>query len=111
MGKIVFSAVGSVSAAFMSMVCCSGPLFLAAAGLSGASLAASFRPFRPLFIAGMVVSLWLGFSLLDREDRACESGKPCADPASRRRMRRLLLLATLVSFLFATSPIWAPWLV
>jgi mercuric ion transport protein len=110
-GKIVFSAVGSVSAAFMSMLCCSGPLFLAAAGLSGAGLAAAFRPFRPLFIAGMAVSLWLGFMLLDQEDRACETGKPCANPKSRRRMRTMLVLATVVSFVFATSPIWAPWVV
>ncbi len=111
MGKIVVSAVGSVSAAFMSMLCCSGPLFLAAAGLSGAGLAATFRPYRPLFIAGMAVSLWVGFTLLDREHLACATGKPCADPKSRRRMRKLLMLATVVSFVFATSPIWAPWVV
>ena len=111
MRKIVFSAVGSVGAAFMSMLCCSGPLFLAAAGLSGAGLAATFRPYRPLFLAAMAVSLWLGFTLLDREERACETGKPCADPKSRRRMYRLFMLATLVSFMFASSPIWAPWVV
>ena len=111
MGKIVFSAVGSVGAAFMSMLCCSGPLFLAAAGLSGAGLAAMFRPYRPFFIAGMAVSLWVGFTLLDREHLACATGRPCADPKSRRRMRRLLMLATVVSFVFATSPIWAPWVV
>ena len=107
----MFSAVGSVGAAFMSMLCCSGPLFLAAAGLSGAGLAAAFRPYRPLFLTGMAVSLWLGFTLLDREERACEAGKSCADPKSRRRTHRLFMLATLVSFMFASSPIWAPWVV
>ncbi len=111
MRRVVFSAAGSLGASFASMVCCSGPIFLTAAGLSGAGLAAAFRPYRPLFIGLMAAALWLGFTTLEREDRACEAGKPCADPKVRRRMRTVLWFATAVSFVLAASPVWAPWVV
>jgi mercuric ion transport protein len=93
------------------MVCCSGPVFLAAAGLSGAGLAAAFRPYRPLFIVLMIGALWLGFATLERETRACESGRPCAEAKVRRHMHTVLWIATTVSFMLAASPVWAPWVV
>ena len=51
--------------------------------------------------------LLLGFWLLDREEKkACEPGRPCADPAVRRRMKIVLWGATIVSVIFATYPRW-----
>ena len=110
MRKITVPALGGVGAAFASMLCCSGPVFLAAAGLSGAGLA-TLRPYRPFFLGAAAVSLWLGFTLLERQERACEAGVPCASPRVRRRARTLLWLATALSVLLAASPLWAPWVV
>jgi hypothetical protein len=40
------------------------------------------------------------------EKRECVPGKPCADPAVRRRMKIILWLATGVAVMFATFPRW-----
>jgi len=98
------------------MLCCTGPLVLAAAGVSGAGLAA-ITPFRPLFVVLAFVSLWAGFQALDRmssraapiedgDQDACEPGMPCADPRTRRRMRNALWVATALTVVFTTSPLW-----
>lgn len=115
-GRAYLAAGGGVSAAFGSMLCCTGPIVLAAAGVSGAGLA-TIAPFRPLFVVLAFVSLWGGFQALDRmskpavpiedgEQGACEPGKPCADPSTTRRMRNVLWAATALTVVFATSPLW-----
>ena len=49
----------------------------------------------------------LGFWLVDREERkACEPGKPCADPRTRGRMKIMLWTATAIAVLSATFPSW-----
>ncbi|HUG39931.1 MAG TPA: mercuric transporter MerT family protein [Longimicrobiales bacterium] len=98
---------GGVGAAFASALCCAGPLLALAAGVSGAGFAATFDPLRPWFLGATAAFLLLGFWMLDREERkACQPGKPCADPRTRRRTKIMLWIATAVAVLFATFPRW-----
>lgn len=109
-GKSFLAAGGGVAAAFASALCCAGPLLAVAAGVSGAGIASTFEPLRPYFLAGTAGLLGTGFYLIRREERkACEPGKPCADPAVRRRMKRALWAATAIAVIFAGFPIWSAW--
>lgn len=104
--KAALPGLGGVVAAVGSAVCCAGPVVAVSLGVSGAGLSA-FEPYRPYFLGAASAFLVLGFSLLDREEKAaCEPGKPCADPAVRRRMKVLLWIATGVAVVFATFPSW-----
>jgi mercuric ion transport protein len=107
--KPYLAAGGGISAAFASMLCCTGPLVLAAVGVSGAGLA-SIAPFRPVFVILAFVALWAGFQALERQERAgdeaCETDEPCASPEARRRMRTILWLATALTVVFTTSALW-----
>ena len=103
---LLFGA-GGIGTAFASALCCAGPLIAIAAGVSGAGLASTFEPLRPWFLGATAAFLLLGFWLVDREERtACEPGKPCADPRTRRRMKITLWIATAVAVLFSTFPSW-----
>jgi mercuric ion transport protein len=105
--KAAGPAAGGVVAAFVSALCCAGPVLAVAIGVSGAGLAARFEPLRPYFLAATGFFLVLGFWLLHREEqKACEPGKPCADPRVRRFMRITLWTATAVAAIFATFPSW-----
>lgn len=111
MGKPILAAVGGVTAAVASALCCAGPLVAVLLGLSGAGLASTFEPLRPFFLVGAALSLGGGFARLRREERnACEPGKPCADPGVRRRMRLLLWIATGIAMVFAAFPWWSRFL-
>ncbi len=77
-------------------------------GVSGAGSAA-FLPYRPLFILGAVGMLWLGHSLLEKEERECEADRLCGNPAVRRRMRNALWIATALVFILGTSATWIHW--
>jgi mercuric ion transport protein len=104
--KAALPGVGGVFAAAGSAVCCAGPIVAVSLGVSGAGLAA-FQPFSPYFLAATAAFLVLGFWLLHREEKAsCEVGKPCADPAVRRRMKIVLWVATAFAVVLATSPKW-----
>lgn len=99
--------LGGIGAAFGSLLCCTGPLVLASAGLSGAALS-GFLPYRPFFVVAAIGLLWLAFHLVEREDAAaCEPGAACASPATRRRVRGLLWVSVAVSLVFLSSPLWA----
>ncbi len=105
--KTFLAAIGGVSAALVSALCCAGPLVAVTLGVSGAGLSATFEPFRPYFLAGTALFLGFGFFMVHREEqKACEPGKPCAEPNVRRRMKIMLWIATGVAILFATYPRW-----
>ena len=108
-GKVLFSSIGGVTASFVSMLCCTGPLIMASIGVSGAGLSV-LRPYRPIFLVITGVSLYLAYYMMDREEkRACEPDQVCADPRTRRRMKWTLWIMTGVAFVFASSPRWAQW--
>lgn len=105
--KAAGPAVGGVAAAFVSALCCAGPVLAVAVGVSGAGLATTFEPFRPYFLVATGLFLLLGFWLLHREEqKACEPGRACADPRVRRMMRITLWTATVLAVVFATFPSW-----
>lgn len=106
----IMSATGAaVAAAVGSALCCAGPLVAVSLGLSGAGLASTFEPLRPYFVAGTGLALAAGHWGLHREERsACEPGKPCADPRTRRRMRWTLWIATAIAAVLVTFPYWFP---
>ena len=104
--KATLPGVGGVLAAAGSALCCAGPVVAVSLGVSAAGLSA-FEPYRPYFLGATAGFLVLGFWLLDREEKAaCVPGKPCADPAVRRRMNVMLWIATVVAVIFATFPSW-----
>jgi mercuric ion transport protein len=73
-------------AAILASTCCLGPLVLVALGLSGAWIGNLTRlePYRPVFIAGAVVSLFFAGRRIFRPVRDCQPGKMCAVPGTRR---------------------------
>lgn len=104
--KVVVPGTGGVLAAFGSALCCGGPVIALSLGVSGAGLSA-FEPYRPYFLGATASFLFLGFVLLDREEKAaCVPGRPCADPAVRRRMKITLWSATVLAVILATFPRW-----
>ena len=116
MNKTILSGFGGLTAAFGSMICCTGPLVLASLGLSGAALS-TWRPWRPLFVVVSLGLLILAFQMVgDAGTADCEIGDedgddecaPCADPARNRRTRLWLYALAALSFLLLISPRWAP---
>jgi mercuric ion transport protein len=106
--KALLAAGGGVAAAVGSALCCAGPLVAVFLGLSGAGLSATFEPFRPYFVAATGLFLGLGFVAVRRENRqACQPGQLCVSPAARRRMKRLLGIATGIAVPLVTFPWWS----
>lgn len=109
LGKILFSGIGGLTASFVSMLCCTGPLLMASIGLSGAGLSV-FLPYRPIFLIITAVFLYLAYYLMDKEEQCfCEPDQPCADLRTRQRTKRVLWVMTGIALVFATSPRWAGW--
>jgi mercuric ion transport protein len=105
--KALMFGGGAVGAALASTLCCLGPLVAVAAGVSTAGLATTFEPLRPWFLGATAGFLLLGFWMVDREERkACEPGRPCAEPRARRRMKIMLWIATAAAVLLAAFPSW-----
>lgn len=106
--KTLLAAGGGIVAAIGSTLCCAGPLAAAFLGLSGAGLAATFEPLRPYFVGATTLFLGLGFVAARREERkACQPGQLCASPTLRRRMKRLLWIATAITAPLVTFPWWS----
>lgn len=109
--RTTIAAGGAVVTALASALCCAGPLIAVSLGVSGAGLAATFEPLRPWFLAGTGLLLGSGFLLVRREERkACEPGRPCADPRTRRRMKAVLRTCTILAIVFASYPVWSNWI-
>jgi len=62
-------------------------------------------------VAATTVFLVLGFVAVRREERkACEPNLLCASPEVRRRMKRLLWIATAIAVPLVTFPWWSRFL-
>ncbi len=106
-------AIGSTLAAFLTSLCCLGPLLLGGAGL-GAMLVATFGPLRPYFLTLSGVLLAGGFYFVYRKPKADEGcgGQVCAPQSRAGRMAKLVLwLATLAVFALAAFPFYGSKLV
>jgi mercuric ion transport protein len=73
-------------AAILASTCCLGPLVLVMLGLSGAWIGNLTRlePYRPFFIAGGLVALFLAGWRIFRQPQNCNPGEVCAVPRTRR---------------------------
>lgn len=61
-----------------------------------------------VLLVGAAVSLTWGWAAVIGEDRvACEPGRPCTSPIARRRMKRCLMIATILVIVLATFPSWS----
>src|SRR5690606_18466123 len=73
---------GGMAAAIGASLCCAGPFVLLLLGVSGSwiSTLTAFEPFRPYFIAVVVVLyLWAGWRV-HRPIERCPEGSVCALP-------------------------------
>ena len=95
--------VGSVLAALAASACCLLPAVLAIVGVSGAGVASTLAPYRPLFLALTAVAIAAGFWFAYRPMPVDECG--CGTPRSRRRTRIALWLSALLAIGFAGYPL------
>lgn len=112
--KKSFGAViaGGVIAAFGSALCCAGPLIAVGLGVSGAGIAATFEPLRPLFLLGTAGLFGYAYVSLRRAAQTpCEPGQSCESPVVLARRRRLLLGGLVIASVLALYPTWSAWII
>jgi len=97
--------VGAVAAAVGASVCCLGPLLLLALGVGGAWIGnlTAMEPYRPYWMAAVLVFLGLAFFRVYRKPReiACTPGSACSSDAGRRNKIILWIVTALVLGLLA----------
>lgn len=99
----VFIGAGVIGA-FLTALCCVGPLVLTILGVSGAAVLAKFDVIRiPLII---VVTAIFGFAgyLLFKKRNSCEPGSICSDPKKYKKM----VIAYFIGLAFALAGIFSP---
>jgi mercuric ion transport protein len=106
-GKHLWAGIG---AAIIGSLCCVGPLVLLALGVSGAWIGqlTALEPYRPLFIASMLVFLALAFRQLYLLPPRCEPGETCADPRRLRRQRGIFWVVVVGLVALIAFPWFAP---
>ncbi len=115
--RSAMTGIGAVVAALLASLCCIGPVLFVTLGV-GAGLASTFEPLRPVFVALTVALVAAGFYVvygrkpaMVGEAEGCEPGQACAVPASRRRDKVVLWVATIVALVLLTFPQWSLWFV
>lgn len=104
----------SILGGIASMACCVIPFALFILGVSGAWIGnlTALAPYKPLFIAGTLASLGVGFFMVYRKPRlACADGSRCAQPSSDRTAKIGLWTAAVLVILAITFSYWFPLLV
>lgn len=88
-------AAGALTA-ILASTCCLGPLVLVTLGVGGAWVGnlAALEPWRPLFIAGAVLALYLAWRRIFRPAADCKPGEVCAVPRVRTAYRILFWVVT-----------------
>jgi mercuric ion transport protein len=84
--KEALLAAGGVLGGVGASLCCTVPLVLVAAGVSGASIGGlgAFARYQPIMIAVSVICLGAGFWLVYRRgNKVCDIGKPGNSPGVR----------------------------
>lgn len=113
MRKTVLAGAGGILAAVLGSLCCIGPLVFVTLGV-GAGLASTFEPLRPVFGAVMILLLGIGFYTVYGKPSAAESCGPdgvCERPRDRRREKRLLWSAVVLSAVLWSFTYWSTLLV
>mgnify|MGYP005669957853 FL=1 len=95
-------------AAIGASLCCAGPFVLLLLGVSGSwiSTLTAFEPYRPYFIAIVVVLYCWAFWQIHRPIERCLEGSVCAVPKNRQRYQFFFWMFTVVALLLILSPYW-----
>lgn len=104
--------VGIVTA-FGASLCCVGPFVLLLLGISGSWIATltAFEPFRPYFIAVVVMLyLWAGWQV-HRPIKYCPEGSVCSIPRNRQRYQVLFWGSVFLAAVLVFSPYWLVWFI
>lgn len=104
------SLIAAVVAAVGASICCVGPFVLLMLGVGGAWIGnlTALEPYRPIFIGVTLVFLGLAFRKLYLVPEACEAGKPCANPVTRRNQRIIFWLVTVILAALIAFPWYGP---
>lgn len=96
-----------VIGAFLTALCCIGPLVLTILGVSGAAVLAKFDVFRvPLIIIVVGIFGFAGYQLFKKR-KTCEPDSICADPKKYKR----IVIAYFVGLVLALAGIFSPQIV
>lgn len=109
--KLAAASIGTaIVAAFVSSLCCIGPLVLAALGLGGAGLLVMLEAYRPYLAAVTLGLLGAGYHLTYRRPTSAAPGATrspacdCAVPKAHRLGRVALWVATVVVAVLLAFP-------
>lgn len=104
------SLVVASLAAIGASACCIGPFGLLMLGVGGVWIGnlTALEPYRPIFIGAMLVFLGLAFRKLYLVPEACEPGKVCANPVTRRSQRIVFWAVAAILGLLVAFPWYAP---
>lgn len=102
-------AVGGL-AAILASTCCLGPLVLLALGFSGAWIGNLTRlePYRPLFIAVALVTLFFAWRGIYRPAEKCLPGEVCALPQTKRLYKVLFWIVAALVLVALSFPYITP---
>lgn len=103
-------SAGAVFAAVGASLCCIVPVMVAIAGVGSAALGAKLEPLRPWLAGFAVLLLGFGFYRAYRPVQ-CAPEDACAVPASRRRTRVVVWMASLLALAVIAFPYYVSWLV
>jgi mercuric ion transport protein len=97
-------------AAILASTCCLGPLVLLTLGISGAWIAnlTALEPFRPVFIAGAGLALFVAHRRIFRPATACRPGEVCAVPEVRTTYKVLFGFVVVLLLIAIGYPFIAP---
>lgn len=97
-------------AAILASTCCLGPLVLLTLGISGAWIAnlTALEPFRPIFIGGAGLALFVAHRRIFRPVTACRPGDVCAVPEVRTGYKVLFGLVAVLLLIAIGYPFVAP---
>lgn len=105
--------IGGVIAAVGAGLCCVGPFVLLTLGISGAWIGnlTLLEPYRPIFIAIVLLLFgWAGWKV-HRPMEACEPGTACAVPQTRKRRQLVFWITAIIALVLVTSSDWIPLMV
>jgi mercuric ion transport protein len=87
--------IGGVLASIGASACCIGPLLLVSAGIGGAWIGnlTAMEPYRPVFIALVLVFLGLAFRQLYFVKQSCDSESNCSAGRTRNAQRVIFWIA------------------
>lgn len=100
-------AIGSLCSAFLSSLCCAGPLILGVLGVGAGATGQYVKallPYRPLFIGLTVVLLALGFISVYRRKEACSTDSGCQKRNTATAQKIALWVATAGALLMILLP-------